>query len=687
MNKAIRTAAVLCLAAAAFAHADEGMWLLDAPPAAELKSKYNFAASPEWLNHMQKSAVRFQTGGSGSIVSKDGLVMTNHHVGSDMLLKLSTPENNLLEKGYFAATRDAELKCPDLELNVLWESRDVTDLVQAGAKNASDPAAAAQARRKAISTIEKESLDKTGLKSEVVTLFNGGKYYLYQYKSYTDVRLVFAPEEKIAFFGGDTDNFEFPRFNLDCCFFRIYDQGKPLAAEHHLTWSENGAAENELIFVVGHPGRTRRLHTTAHLEFLRDFMMPLQLSNLWRSEVRTQTFMARNAENARTARDLMAGIANTRKAYTGLLAGLQDPRLIATKQEAEESLRSRVAKDAEKQAQWGDAWDQLRTAEEIYLGFFDRKYTIDRVATRGSGLLSRAIDIVRLADELPKPSSDRLREYSDASLDSLYLALYSPEPLPDALEIEQLTSGLARMAEMFGADDELVSLALAGKSPRDRAVELVAGCTLKDPQARKDLVKGGAKAVAASKDPMIDLARLLDAESRDLRTLYEDEVESVERDAYAKIAAAQFWAFGDKVYPDATFTLRLAYGTVKGSPQAPKPFTDLAGLYQRAADREGQQDFDLPESWIAKKDALNLATPFNFTCTADIIGGNSGSPVVNAKGQIVGLIFDGNLDSLVGDVVYDDQNARAVAVDSRGLMEALTKIYDATSLVSELTAK
>ncbi len=676
----------------ASARADEGMWLMNAPPTKYLQDHYQFAPTPEWLEHIQKSCVRFETGGSGSIVSADGLVMTNHHVGSDMLLKLSTKEHNLLKEGFWAKDRAGELACPDLELNVLWQIEDVTAQVMGAVKEGMSAADAGKARREAIAGIEKESTDATKLKSEVVTLYGGAKYHLYRYRSYTDIRLVFAPEEEIAFFGGDTDNFEFPRFDLDCCFFRIYDHGKPLKAEHHLTWSPNGAAENDLIFVCGHPGKTERLNTYEHLKIQRDLEMPRRLGEYWRREIKDQGFAGRSAENARVVRSDLFDYANSRKAVTGQLDGLQDPALMAAKKSAEASLRAKVNADAAMKAKWGNAWDEIATIKRSEQAFAERRALTDRVLIGfgASRLMSHATSLVRLSAELPKPSAQRLKEFGDAQLDSLYLDLYSPEPIYDSLETFFLAQAMARCAERLGADDPAVVTMLAGKSPIDRAAELVKGSTLHDPAARKALAAGGAKAIAQSKDPMIILALTLDPGSRALRKQFEDTVESPLRDAYASVAAARFAALGDSVYPDATFTLRLSFGQLKGfssGGETVPAFTTLAGTYTRAEERKGQEGFELPATWIKAKDKLNLATPFNFVCTADIIGGNSGSPIINAKGEVVGLVFDGNVASLVGNFVYDITANRAVGVDSRGMIEAIRKVYGADGLADEITKK
>lgn len=669
------------------ARADEGMWLPNKPPLAQLKSKYGFEPSPAWMEHLQKSAVRFQTGGSGSLVSADGLVMTNHHVGSDMLFKLSTAEHNLLEEGFYAASRDQEIKCPDLELNILWEIEDVTARVNDAARSAASPAEANAARRKIISTIESEAKERTGLHPEVVTLYQGAVYNLYLYKSYTDVRLVFAPEEAIAFFGGDTDNFEFPRYDLDCCFFRIYENDKPIKAEHHLDWSPAGSAENELVFVYGHPGRTRRAYTLEHLKFLRDVEMPVRLAELWRREVKAQTFAGRSAENARIVRDELFGVANSRKAFSGIYAGLADPELIKAKGQAQQQLQAAAGQAAVKA---GDPWKKLAAAKAEHAKFYERARLLDPRSMYGGELLTRAFELTRLVAERAKPSAERLPEFNDAALPALELRLFSPAPVYDELERASLESWMLRLVERLGGDDATVVKVLAGKSPAARAAELVAGCTFKSEADRRRVAGLKPQDLAGVPDPLLRLAASIDEESRTLRKRYEDQVESVERESYAAIAAAKFAAVGENAYPDATFTLRVTFGPVAGYNDATgsvAPFTEFAGLYRRYEERKGQEGFALSKRWLDAKDKLDLSTPFNFIAACDIIGGNSGSPVVNKKGEVVGLIFDGNVHSLVGDLIYDGRLNRAVAVDSRAIIEAIRKVYGADGLAKELTGK
>jgi hypothetical protein len=489
-----------------------------------------------------------------------------------------------------------------------------------------------------------------------------------------------APEQQIAYFGGDVDNFEYPRYDVDMCFFRVYEDGKPLRPEHYLRWSEHGSKAGDLALVFGHPGRTARLHTVDHLKFTRDYTQPRRLDDLCRREIELQAFSGRSAENERIGKDDLFGVANSRKAINGQQAGLLDPAIMESKAKTERSLRNAAASQ--------EPWERIAAAHEEYKSFYDRRNTLNAIF-RG-GLPGAALQLVQLAEEQQKPSAERLREYRDTALTSLFLDLYSPAPIYDALEIDRLTSSLSSLAESLGADDPLVRLALAGKSPRERAEELVLGTKLKDIEMRKRIAEVGTSAIAASGDPMVDFARALDPTIRELRRRYEDEVEAIERDAYAQIAAAKFAAEGDKVYPDATFTLRMSFGPVEGwteGGQEVPPYTKVAGLFERSSDRKNQPPFNIPESWVKARKKLSSDTPFNFVCSADIIGGNSGSPVINTDGEVIGLIFDGNIHSLVGNFIYDGRLNRAVAVDSRIMIEALRKVYGAGKLADEITGR
>ncbi len=687
----VLTTSILLLLAAPAVHGDEGMWLFNNPPRDHLKKKYDFDVTQEWLDHVQKSSVRFNSGGSGSFVSPDGLVMTNHHVGADCLQKISDEKHNYLRDGFHARTRAEEHKCTDLELNVLISIEDVTDRVKAAVKADMSPDKAFAARRAVMAEIEKESLEKTGLRSDVITLYQGGLYHLYRFKKYTDVRLVFAPEQQIAFFGGDPDNFEYPRYDLDVCFFRVYENEKPAQIEHYLKWSKSGAKDGELIFVSGHPGRTDRLATLAELDYLRDTGFPYLLQRLNRLEVLLMAFSARNEENARQAREFLFGVQNSRKARVGGLAALLDPDLMARKKEQEKKLRAKAREDESLRGA-RDVWDRIAAAQKVRAANM-REYTLLEGARGGAaGFNSELFDIartlLRAAEEKPKPNSRRLREFRDSNLESLEFQLFSEAPIYDNFEKVKLTDGLTFLANELGAKNPLVKKVLAGKSPSERAYELVSGTKLKDVKLRKKLYKGGKEAVDATQDPMIELARLVDPEARKVRKIIESEVDEVQRQAGAEIAKVKFALEGTSTYPDATFTLRLSFGQVKGYEEDGKqiPFeTTFAGLYKRSAEHHNREPFNLPPRWIEKKDRLNLKTPLNFISTADIIGGNSGSPVINRRAEVVGLIFDGNIQSLALDFAYSDEQARALAVHSSGIVEALRKVYDAGALADELT--
>ncbi|MFM7056122.1 MAG: S46 family peptidase [Planctomycetota bacterium] len=661
------------------AAADEGMWLFSDLPRQLLQQKYGFDAPQEWTQHLMKSCVRFNVGGSGSFISSTGLVLTNHHVGSDTLGKLSTADRNILEKGYLAADLSQELKAPDLELNQLLQIRDVTAEVQAAVTAEMTPEQALGARRAVIARIEKVAQEATGLKCTVTTLYGGGRYHLYHYRKYTDVRLVWAPETAIAFFGGDADNFEYPRFCLDACIFRVYENDKPAEIQHFLKWSVNGPAEGEVVFVSGHPGRTSRSFTMDALRYQRDVAQPASLTGLRRQEILLQQYSLRGLENARRARELLFGVQNSRKARLGMLAGLLDPDVMAGKAAAEKQLLDRLSAD-EKLRPLVDAWSAISKTTAR------RRELQNAGISLSSRLFNFALQLVQMAEEDQKPSEQRLPEFSDAGRESFLQQLYSPAPIYPDLEKVLLADSISKTLEARGFDDPLCQQILAGKAPADRATELINGTALTDVKARRALGESGMKGIESSEDPLIRLARIVNPELRRMRRLT-DELDEQDRQAYAKIAEARFAVLGTSVYPDATFTLRLAFGPVlsyeQGGVTVPA-MTTLGGAFRHEADHSGQTEYVLPESWKLAREKLNPQTPFNFVCTADIIGGNSGSPVVNRAGELVGLIFDGNIQSLSGNYVYTDRQSRSVSVHSSALREALQVVYGATSLVQEL---
>ncbi len=668
--------------------ADEGMWLFNNPPSKQLRQAYNFEVTDAWLDHVQRSSVRFNSGGSGSFVSENGLVLSNHHVGADALQKFGDSTHNFLRDGFYAKTAGEERRCLDLELNVLDSMEDVTTRVNAAVKPEMTAEKSFRARRAVMAEIEKESLDKTGLRSDVITLYQGGQYHLYRFKKYTDVRLVFAPEQQIAFYGGDPDNFEYPRFDLDICLFRVYENGKPAKLQTCLKWSEAGVSENELVFVSGHPGRTSRLITVDELQYARDQRLPYALERLHDLEVLLLSYSARNDENARRAKEDLFRVQNSRKAMIGELAGVLDPKLMEQKQVAEKTLRNAVAANPEfKEAL--RAWDKIAEAQKVIAQNALRYNLLELGNGFQSDLFGIARALLRAGVERAKPNAERLREFGEAGLASLEFQLFSEKPIYDDLEQLTLADSLTFLIGKLGFSDPLVQKILSGKSPQERASELVHGTKVKDVALRKKLYSEGTPAVAAADDPMIELARLIDNDARVVRKIMETQNESKQQ-GHAQIAKARFAIEGTSSYPDATFTLRLAYGAVKGYEEngAQIPFqTTFAGLYQRGEEHQNRAPFDIPSRWLERKDKLNLGTPFNFVNTADIIGGNSGSPVINRKGEFVGIIFDGNLQSLVLDFAYTEKQARAVAVCSQSIIEALRKVYDANSLADELTGK
>ncbi|MGA2722237.1 MAG: S46 family peptidase [Bryobacteraceae bacterium] len=663
--------------------ADEGMWTFDDPPLKQLQEKYGFTPSQEWLDHVRLSCVRLNDGGSGSFVSAHGLLLTNHHVARGQLQKNSTKEHDYIQDGFYAATPGEEMKSPDLEVNVLVSMENVTARVVSALETAKTPEEEFAARKAAIAEIERESQQKTGLRSDVVTLYAGGEYWLYRYKKYNDVRLVFAPEEQTAFFGGDPDNFTYPRYDLDMALFRVYENGQPLDTKDYLKWNPQGAADNELVFVAGHPGETSRLDTMAQLENLRDAIEPAEIKALKSRLAVLEQYSALGPEQARQAATMIFGLENSLKLDEGSYKGLLDPGIMAKKRKEEEEFKAKVMANAQWKAAYASAWDAIAEAE---------KKDATRAKEQFFHLLNSqfatiAMNIVQYVAEVKKPDGERLAGYHESQLDSLRYRMFSPAPIYPAFEIARITGALGDSLAELGPDDPYLKIVLDGRAPEEAATALVNGTKLADPAVRRKLVEGGEAAVAASDDTMIVLARKLDPMRRETIKWSEDNVSSVLQRAGEQLGKARFAVYGKTTYPDATFTLRLSYGKVQGYPMngTKAPYkTTFYGLYDRARSFDFEGPFALPSRYREGRDKLDLATPLDFVTTNDVVGGNSGSPVINAKAEIVGLVFDGNIESLIGDFVYDGATNRTVAVHTAAMTEALRKLYNASALVKEL---
>ncbi len=677
-------AALLPLCLSGPVSADEGMWTFNQFPSAKVRAKYSFEPSKEWLAHVQRSAVRLARGCSGSLVSPTGLVMTNHHCAEGCIEQISSAKHDYETTGFWAKTGKDEVRCPDFEVNQLLDISDVTARVTAATKGLADQAFNA-AQKAEMTRIEKECASGDEVRCDVVTLYHGGQYHLYRYRRFQDVRLVFAPELATAYFGGDPDNFMFPRYDLDVSFLRIYEKGEPAKLDDYLRWSKAGAHDGELTFVAGNPGGTERLLTVAQLELERDVTFPASLVRLAELRGMLTEFQHRGPEQKRFSNPTLLYVENGFKATKGRFEALLDKKLIAQKVDAEKVLRAKVDVDPALKPLYGGAWNAIATALERYKPLRNPHLQVEQGRGFTSDLFKLARLLVRSADELPKPNDQRLREYTDGKLPGLKQQLFSAAPIYPEFEIATLTFSLTKLRETMGPDDPLVKKVLGRQSPAELAAKLVGATRLRDVKVRQALFDGGAKAVAASTDAMVEFARLIDPDARALRKEYEDEVEAPLKKNGELIAQAMFKVYGTSSYPDATFTPRLSYGQVKGWVELGKevkPVTTFAGAFERDT---GRDPFALPKSWLAAKAKLDLTTPFNFCTDNDIIGGNSGSPVVNSAGEVVGLVFDGNLESLGGSFGFDASVNRAVAVHSAALTEALGKVYGAGRLVDELT--
>ncbi len=673
---------LLCLSCTQLLRADEGMWTFDNFPSKTVGTKYGFTPSQAWLDHVRLSSLRIAGGCSASFISPQGLVMTNHHCVVDCAESLSTPQQNLVDDGFSAKTLAEERKCPDFELDQLVEIRDVTAEVQnATAGKTGDASNKAFNAKRA--ELQKSCGSDPSVRCDLVSLYHGGVYDLYRYKRYDDVRLVFAPEFASAQFGGDPDNFNFPRYDFDIGLLRAYEGDKPAASADFLRWSANGSKDGDLVFVAGNPGGTSRELTMSQMNFERDNFYPSVMPNIAEYRGELEQFVTRGPEQAREGNQNLFFVENAFKAFYGEQQALLDPQFMAAKQQDEQHLRASVAADS-KLSQYSSAWDDMAQIQKVRSQLFIRRTRLNGRSFR-DGLLGYALTLVQAAAERTKPNTERLPEYTDQGLVNTHQGLAAPIPVYRDLEELNLTFGFMNVRRDLGADDPFVQKMLGKESPEQLAHRLVSGTKLDDPKVREELYNGGQAAIDASQDPMIRFAASINNDLLAVRKDYEARVDAPTRAAAEKIAKARFAMYGTSIDPDATFTPRLSYGTVKGFEDAEgkfvQPYTKIEGLFQRAT---GAAPYQLPQSWLNAKSTLNLSLPMNLSTTNDIIGGNSGSPLIDKDARVVGLIFDGNIFSLGGNYGFDAAKNRSVAVDSRALLEAMKKVYHLDRVVDEI---
>ncbi len=661
------------------------MWTFDVPPLEYWAKRYDFKPSTQWLDHVRLSAVRYGGGCSASFVSPNGLVMTNHHCARACIESATKEGEDFLSNGFYARTKEEERACQGLFLDQLQEITDVTPRVMqaiAGAK----PAQAGKLRTDAIAAIEKECQGEAKDKAcQVVTFYRGGQYKLYRFHRYNDVRLVMAPEAQIAFFGGDPDNFTFPRHDLDMSFVRAYENGQPAGTPHHFKWSPAGTKEGDLTFVIGNPGSTGRLNTMSQLTYLRDVSYPAQMKALDRRIATLEQYMQADTLKAKAQRNTFFGLQNTRKAIGGYQTGLLDKDLMAHKAKWERDFIANVNADPALKAKYGAAWRQIAVVQDsLAKSAVRRRY--EQFQTDGGRLLPIASLFARYQTEMAKPDAERLPAFREANRHLTETVMTGGQPMDVALETANLTTYFEAMAQELPATHPVRKAAMGGRTPAEAAKAMVASSVLVDATARKALFEAGGDAIAKSNDPFIALARTIDPLERGNAKFVQRQLDA-ETAASEKVAQALLATHGNGVSPDATFSLRISDGEVKRYPlngtYAPA-YTTFSGLYDRSRAFEGAGPWALPKRWQERKAKLDDSTPFNVAATNDIIGGNSGSPVVNKDAEVVGLIFDGNMEMLPNRFLFTEKTARSVFVDSRAIIEALRKIYDADALADEL---
>lgn len=663
--------------------ADEGMWTFDKFPTQAVKQKYGVDINKDWLKKTQLSSVRLANGCSGSFISEKGLVLTNHHCVDSCVQQISTAKNDFIKNGFVAREEKSEMTCPGLEINRLVEITDVTSKIKDATKNLKGEALN-KARKTSIADLEKSCVaNSESTRCDVVSLYRGGLYHIYKYQRYPEVKLVFAPEHSAASFGGDPDNFNFPRYSLDFAFLRVYDKGQPLKNEHYFSWAKEPIKEKDVTFITGHPGRTSRLLTVAQFEYLRDSALIKRIINM--SELRgiLTEYQKRGKEQKRTAHASLQGLENGLKVFKGQLSALTDKAFFDSLVKKETDFRLKVDRNPKLRKEYTSAWDEMA---KLVKAESDMSNDINYIIFNnfGSRLFSIAQTLVRAPEELKKPEGERFEEFRESKLPQLKQQLFSSAPIYKELEITTMEFMLTKTRENLSPDHPFVKKILGNKSPGQVAKEILQKSKLDNPKFREQLFNGGAEAIAKSNDPVIQFVKLVDGEMKAKRKSYEDNIDSAMKSVGEKIAAAQFDVYGTNTYPDATFSLRISYGQVLGYEEDGKhiyPFTEMKNTFVR---NTGSDPFALPPTWLKARNEISPKARYNFITTNDIIGGNSGSPILNKNAEIIGVVFDGNIHSLGGSFGFDPAKNRAVSVQNEAMLESLKTIYKAERLLKEI---
>lgn len=666
--------------------AEEGMWTYDNLPLKDLKEKYSFTPTKGWLDSLRLSSVRFMNGGSGAFISPDGLVITNFHVAFEEIQKLSSQNNNYVENGFHAGERKDELKFPDLEVNVLISMENITDKIVKAAPLDGVSAEANKSRKDFIARLEAEENEKNDQLCNIIELYNGGEYWLYKYKTYNDIRLVASPERQLAFFGGDYDNFTYPRWNLDFTICRIYENGKPVSSPYFLKINPEGPKENDLVFVSGNPGTTKRLLTYDHLVYERDNFLPALIKYLEVVSDVIKKYSALGAEQKRSLLDQSMIIENSKKVYICEYQGLLNPAIMQKKKAEENDFRRRIASKPGFQKKYGGAFDLINKAMALKSGFINRSLFLKYIE---SDLIGVALEMVEYA--VMKKKSDAGDEgINMENVDGLKHSIISAKDF--MLDYEKMLVGeLIAAFQTLSPKDSLIKQLIGNKNPQVITNEMFTKSQLANADFRKDLIIAGAEAIDSSTDPLLVFARVIYKAKKESDEFESNTITSIDNPAKEMLANARFAVYGKETYPDATFTLRLNYGTVKGYAMngtlAPWR-TTMYGLIDRSLSFDGAGDFALTaklnDMLHDGKSNISLSTTVNFCTTNDVTGGNSGSPLVNRKMEYVGLIFDGNIESIVGTYIYNMESNRTLVVHPAYIIEALRKIYKADKVVKEM---